>query len=123
PGRAGKGGAGAAASGAGIHNAFRLDVSGSTFERNVATAGNSKAASVSSGGSGQDGPPGGDSFGGGIANFATAFVVNSTFSTNKVFGGSGGNGGTGDIGSGDGGNGGSGYGGSFYNNITAGLTK
>lgn len=116
PGRHGRGGLGAIGGGAAINNSFFLSVSGSTFANNRATGGNSADTGVVNNSNGESGLNGGEAQGGAICNLNTAYLINSTFSTNRVFGGAGGDGAAGPLSGGRGGHGGAGSGGNFYNN-------
>jgi hypothetical protein len=117
-GRDAAGGAGGSGMGAGIYSEQPAAISSSTFSDNSSQGGNSASGGTDSNGDGTNGRNGASGLGGGICNFGFASVTNCTIFRNRVFGGSGGDGGiaTGPLGfGGTGGNGGLGSGGGVYN--------
>lgn len=116
PGLVGYGGAGAAASGAGLYSGQNLTVLNCAFSDNEAFGGSSAAAGTRDNGNGYPGSPGGNALGGGLYGLGGGTLTNCTFYRNKAAGGNGGNGGPGTWTAGNGGAGGTGSGGGLFGN-------
>lgn len=123
PGKLGRGGLGGGGSGAAVHNTWFVGIRGTTLSDNRADGGNSAATGGVSNSDGEDGLTGAEAWGGAVCNLNQAHLVNSTFSTNRVRGGDGGNGAAGEIEGGRGGHGGNGSGGNFFNNGSSAITN
>jgi general secretion pathway protein D len=111
----GNGGSGGWAAGGAICSGPNATIEASTFDGNLAQAGNSAAGGTAGGGYGVNGPAGGTSFGGAVCVIGGGALADCQFITNTVVGGNGGDGGPGNYGGGNGGAAGNAIGGCLYN--------
>ena len=115
-GLSGRGSAGGAASGAAVFTSRfgSAILDSSTFSLNGTASGDSASAENGTG-TARRGPGGVDSSGGGVANYGTNILINSTFFANAAVAGGGGSGGASGFRGGAGGNGGNAWGGNVFN--------
>ncbi|MCC6232352.1 MAG: carboxypeptidase regulatory-like domain-containing protein, partial [Verrucomicrobiales bacterium] len=111
---AGQGGPGAEGAGGAVFSTGWLTVDRCSFATNLVTGGIGARAGATLESLGRDGATGGAARGGAIAWWGEGWVVNTTFYTNLMAGGNGGNGVAGTFTSGDGGAGGDGLGAAIH---------
>jgi hypothetical protein len=120
---AGRGGTGAEGVGGAILSTGPLLVNRSAFASNLATGGNSALPGATFENIGRDGDRGGGAYGGAIASWGGGSIVNCTFYTNLLVGGTGANGAVGTFVAGDGGDGGDALGAAVHARGGLGITN